>query len=189
MSLLLNTLSRFVIAFLPRSKHLLISQLQSLSAVILGMKNIKSATVSIFSPSVCFEVMGLDAMIFLPLFSCVVSFFKLIFYWRIIALQNFVIFCQTSAWISHRYTYIPSVLNLPPISLPSHPLRLMQSPCLSFLSYTANSHWLSILYMVIKFPYISPSPPSPHVHKSFLYVCFSSLSLSHFGCVWLCVTP
>ena len=80
MSLLLNTLSRFVIAFLPRSKHLLISWLQSLSAVILGMKNIKSATVSIFSPSVCFEVMGLDAMIFLPLFLCVVSFFKIIFY-------------------------------------------------------------------------------------------------------------
>ena len=41
-----------------------------------------------------------------------------IFYWRILALQNFAVFCQTSTWTSHRYTYIPSVLKLPPISLP-----------------------------------------------------------------------
>ena len=56
-SLLFNTLSRFVIAFLPRSKHLLISWLQSLSAVILEPKEIKSVTVSIVSPSICHEVM------------------------------------------------------------------------------------------------------------------------------------
>ena len=56
-------LSRFVIAFLLRSKHLLISWLQSPSAVILEPKKIKSFTVSIFSPSICHEVMGLDAMI------------------------------------------------------------------------------------------------------------------------------
>ena len=43
------------------------------------------------------------------------------FYWRIIALQYFAVFCQTSTWISHRYTYIPSLLNLPPISLPNAP--------------------------------------------------------------------
>ena len=41
--------------------------------------------------------------------------FYLFFTWRIIALQNFVVFCQTSAWISYRYTYIPFLLNLPPI--------------------------------------------------------------------------
>ena len=63
MSLLFNMLSRFVIAFLLRSKHLLISWLQSPSAVILEPKKIKSFTVSIFSPSICHEVMGLDAMI------------------------------------------------------------------------------------------------------------------------------
>ena len=63
-SLLFNTLSRFVIAFLPRSKCLLISWLQSPSAVILELKKIKSVTVSIVSPSMCHEVMGLDAMIF-----------------------------------------------------------------------------------------------------------------------------
>ena len=63
MSLVFNMLSRFVINFLPRSIHLLISWLQSLPAVIWGLKKIKSATVFIFSPSICYEVMGLDAMI------------------------------------------------------------------------------------------------------------------------------
>ena len=61
--LLLNMLSRFVIACLLRSKHLLISWLQSPFAVILKPKKIKSLTVSIVSPSVCHEVMGLDVMI------------------------------------------------------------------------------------------------------------------------------
>ena len=63
MSLLFKTLSKLVIAFLPRSKHLLISRLQSPSAVILEPKKIKSVTVSIVSPSICHEMMGLDAMI------------------------------------------------------------------------------------------------------------------------------
>ena len=63
MSLLFNVLSRLVIAFLPRSKHLLISWLQSPSAVILEPKKIKSVTVSIVSPSICHEVMGPDALI------------------------------------------------------------------------------------------------------------------------------
>ena len=63
MSLLFNKLSRSVIAFLPSSKCLLISWLQSPSAVILEPKKIKSVTVSIVSPSICHEVMGPDAMI------------------------------------------------------------------------------------------------------------------------------
>ena len=66
MSLLLNMLSRFVIAFLPRSKGLLISWLQSPSAVILEPKKIKSVTVSTVSPSICYKVMGLHAMDFMP---------------------------------------------------------------------------------------------------------------------------
>ena len=63
MSLLLNMLSRLVKTFLPRSKHLLISWLQSPSAVTLEHKKIKSLTASIVSPSICHEVMGLDAKI------------------------------------------------------------------------------------------------------------------------------
>ena len=63
MSLLLKMLSRLDITFLPRSKRLLISWLQSPSAVILEPKKIKSVTVFTVSPSTCHEVMGLDAMI------------------------------------------------------------------------------------------------------------------------------
>ena len=63
MSLLFNTLSKFIIAFIPRNKCLLISWQQSPSTVILEPKEIKSVTVSNFSPSICHEVMGLDAMI------------------------------------------------------------------------------------------------------------------------------
>ena len=63
MSLLFNMLSRLVITFFPRSKHLLISWLQSPSAVILEPPKIKSDTVSTVSPSICHEVMGLDALI------------------------------------------------------------------------------------------------------------------------------
>ena len=63
-SLLFNMLSRLVTAFLPRSKRFLISWLQSPSTVILEPKKIKSVTVSIVSPSICHEVMGPDATIF-----------------------------------------------------------------------------------------------------------------------------
>ena len=63
MSLLFNKLSRLVIAFLPRSKRLLISWLQSPCAVILEPPEIKSVTVSIVSPCICHEMMGPDAMI------------------------------------------------------------------------------------------------------------------------------
>ena len=63
MSLLFNMLSRLVITFLPRSKRLLISLLQSISAVILEPRKVKLATVYTVSPSICHEVMGPDAMI------------------------------------------------------------------------------------------------------------------------------
>src|SRR5574339_281366 len=64
MCLLLNMLSRLGIPFLPRSKRLLISWLQSPSAVILEPRKIKSDTISTVSPSISHEVMGLDAVIF-----------------------------------------------------------------------------------------------------------------------------
>ena len=63
MSLLFNMLSRLVITFLPKSKCLLISWLQSLPTVIFEPKIIKSVTVSIVSPPICHKVMGLDAVI------------------------------------------------------------------------------------------------------------------------------
>ena len=64
MSLLFNMLSRLVIAFLPRSENLLVPWLHSPSGVIFEPKKIKSVTDSIVSPSICHEVTGLDAMIF-----------------------------------------------------------------------------------------------------------------------------
>ena len=77
MSLHWNILSRLVITFIPRSKRLLISLLQSPSAVILEPRKVKTATVSTVSPSICHEVMGLDAMMlvfwmlsFKPAFPC-----------------------------------------------------------------------------------------------------------------------
>ena len=78
MSLLFNTLSGFVIAFLPRGSHLLISWLQSPSAMILEPGKIKSVTVSMVPPSICHEVMGPDAMIlifFILSFKTVFFFF------------------------------------------------------------------------------------------------------------------
>ena len=78
MSLLFNTLSRFVIAFLPRSKHFSISWLQSLSTVILESKKIKSVTVSTFSSSICHEVIGLDLSFLNVEFKP--SFFTLLFH-------------------------------------------------------------------------------------------------------------
>ena len=83
MSLLFNILSRLLITFIPRSKHLLISQLQPPSAMILESPKIKSLSVSIVSPSICYEVMEPDAMLlvfwmlsFKPTFS--LSFFTFI---------------------------------------------------------------------------------------------------------------
>ena len=83
MSLLFNMLSRFVVVFLPRRKHLLISWLQSPSTVILEPKKIKSLTVSIVPPSICHEVMGPDAMIFVfGMLSFKPVFFTLLFYFH-----------------------------------------------------------------------------------------------------------
>ena len=81
MSLLFSMLSRLVISFHPRSKHPLISRLQSPSAVILEPKKIKSATISTFPPTACHEVMGPDAMILVFLnVEFQASFFTLFFH-------------------------------------------------------------------------------------------------------------
>ena len=99
MSQLFNALSRFVIAFLPRSKHLLISWLQSPSVVILEPPKIKSTTVS---PSICHEVMGPDAMIlvFLMLsFKPIFSFSSFTFIKRLFSSWLSVIRVVSSAYL------------------------------------------------------------------------------------------
>ena len=80
MSLLFNMLSRFVIAFLPRSKHLSISWLQSPSVVILEPKKIKFVTAAIVSPSICHEVIGPDAMICFLNVEFLANFFTSLFH-------------------------------------------------------------------------------------------------------------
>ena len=83
MSLLFNMLSRFVIASLPRSMYLLILWLQSPSAMILELMKVKSVTVSIFSPSICHEIMVPDAMIFV---FWMLSSSLVILYWVLLSL-------------------------------------------------------------------------------------------------------
>ena len=82
-SLLFNILSRLAITFLPWSKHLLISWLQPPSTVILEPPKIKSLTISIVSPSICHEVMGLDAMtLIFSMLSFKPTFFTLLFHFH-----------------------------------------------------------------------------------------------------------
>ena len=115
MSLIFNMLSRLVITFLPRSKYLLISWLQSPSAVILEPKKIKSVTVSIVSPSICYEVMGPDAMIlvfwmlsFKPTFS--LSYFTFIM--RLFSSSSFSTIRVVSSAYLKLLIFLPAILIL-----------------------------------------------------------------------------
>ena len=136
MALLLNMLSRLVITFLPRSKLLFISWLQSPSAVILEPRKRKSAAVSTFSPSISHEVMGLDAMIlvfwmlsFKPMFSlCSFTFIKRLF--RCYSL---------SAIRVVSFVYLRLLIFLPAILIPacasSSPVFLIM-----YSAYNLNKH-------------------------------------------------
>ena len=136
MSLLFNMLYRLVIAFLPRSKHLLISRLQSPSAVLLEPKKMKSVTVSIVSQSICHEVMGLDAMIFILLmfsFKPTFSLSSFTFIKRLISSSSLSAIRVVSS------AYLRLLLFLPAILIPA-----CASSCLAFhmiySSYKLNKH-------------------------------------------------
>ena len=127
MSLFFKTLSRFVIAFLPRSKCVLISWLQSPSAVILEPKKIKSVTVSTFSPCMWHAVLGLDAMIFIfwmLSFKPVFLLSSFIFIKRLFSCSSL---CATRMAITCEIFYH---LPLPP-TLQSLHTNLCFPPCLS----------------------------------------------------------
>jgi len=112
MSLLFNMLSRLVIAFLPRSKHLLISWLQSPSAVILEPKKIQSLTVSIASPSICHEVMGPDAMtlvLWMLSFKSTSSFSSFTFIKRLFSSSLSVLRVVSSVYL-RLLTFLPAIL-------------------------------------------------------------------------------
>ena len=151
MSLLFNTLSRLVIAFLPRSKHLLVSWLQSISAMVLEPKDWKSVTTFNISPSICYELVGPDAMILVFVF--------LIFNFKLaLSLSSFSFikrFFSSSLLSAIRVVssaYLRLFMFLPPILIPacnsSSPTFLMmcsayrlnkqgdsRQPCHSFLNF------------------------------------------------------
>ena len=140
MSLLFNKLSRLIIAFLPRSKHLLISWLQSPSAVILKPKKIKSVTISIVSPSMCHEVMGLDAMIFIFLMLCfkpAFSFSSFTFIKRLLSSSSLSSMrAVLSAYPRLLIFHTPGNLSDPGIE----PVSLV-SPTLAGGFFTTNATW------------------------------------------------
>ena len=147
MSLLLNMLSRLVIAFLPRSKCLLISWLQSSTAVVLEPKKIKSLSVSIFSPSICHEVMGLDAMIFVfwmlsfkPTFSLSSFTFKRLFNSSSLFVISVVL-----------YAYLRLLIFLPAILIPACALS---SPAfhMMYFAYKLNKQGDNIQPWCTPFP-------------------------------------
>ena len=116
MSLLFNMLSRLVIAFLTRSKHLLISWLQSPSAVILEPRKIKSLTVFIVYPPICHEVMGPDAIIFvfwMLSFKLGFSLFSFTFIKRLFSSSS----CYAISMVSSAYLRL--LLFFPAILIPA----------------------------------------------------------------------
>ena len=121
MSLLLNMLSRLVMTFLPRSKRLLISWLQSPSAVILEPKKIKSVTVFIVSSSIYHEIMGPDAMILVfRMLSFKSTFFALLFHFIKRLFSSFslsAIRVVSSAYL--RLLIFLSAILIPAMLLPS----------------------------------------------------------------------
>ena len=128
MFLLFNTLSSFIIAFLPRSKCLLISWLQSPSAVILEPPKIKSVTVSIVSPSICHEVMGQDAMflVFWMLsFKSTFSLSSFTFIKRLFSSSFSAIRVVSSAYLRF-FIFFPAIL-IPACALSSLAFHMMYS--------------------------------------------------------------
>ena len=136
MSLLFNILSRFVVAFLTRSKHLLISWLQSSTSVILEPKTIKSVTVYIVSPSIFLEVMGPDAIIlvfWMLSFKPTFSLFSFTFIKRLFSYSSF--FCHKGGVIC-----ISEVIDISPSNLDTSSACASSSPAflMMYSAYNLN---------------------------------------------------
>ena len=129
-------LSKLFIVFLPRSKHLLISWLQSPTAVILEPNKTKSVTVSIVSPSVCHEVMGLDNMILV---------FWMLSFKPAFALSSFTFIKRlfSSSWLSAirgvSSTYLRLLIFLPAILIVLHPVQHFSICTLNIRNRWGNS--------------------------------------------------
>ena len=146
-------LSRFVIAFLPRSKHLLISWLQSPSAVILEPKKIKSVTVSIVYPSICHEVMGLNAMIsvfWMLSFKPAFSLFSFTLIKQLFSPPSFSAIRAVSSACLRLLIFLPEILIL--VCDSSSPAFHMMYP-----AYKLNKQGDNIQLCCIPFPILNQS--------------------------------
>ena len=146
---LFNILSKFVIAFLPRSKHLLILCLQSACTVIFKPKTIKSVTVSTFSPSICHEVMELDATI---------SVFLMLSFKPAFSLSSFILIkrlfnsSSLSAIKVVSSAYLRLLILLPTILIPA-----FDSSSPAFLCYTLHKQGDHVQPCHIPFPILNQS--------------------------------
>ena len=151
MSLIFNLLSRFLIAFLLRSKHLLISWLQSPSAVILEPKKIKSVTISIVSPCIYREVMGPDAMIFvfwMLSFKPMFSFSSFTFIKRLFSSSSL----SAIRVVSSAYPWL--LIFLPEILIPACASSNLIF-CLMYYSYKSNKQGDNIQSWHTPFPILN----------------------------------
>ena len=172
MSLLFNMLFWFVIGFLSRSKHLLISWLESWSAVILEIKKINSVTVSIISPCICHEVLGLDAMIlvfwmlsFKPTFS--LSLFTFI--------KRLFSYSSLSAISVMSFAYLKLLILLPAILIPPY-VSSSLAFCMMYSVYMLNKQGDNVRHCHTPFPIWNQSViPSPvlNVASSLAYLFYS----------------
>ena len=131
-------------------------------AALLGLLGLKVGTYTKGCLQNCLTVL------FSGIRDWVYFFLLFMFNWRITALQYCVGFCHTSAWLSHKYTYVPSLLNLPPASHPFPPLEVVIEPWLDFPE-SYSKFPLAIYMFPCYYLHLSPSlSPLPHVHKSVL---------------------
>ena len=201
MSVLFNMLSRFVIAFLPRNKRLLISWLQSPSAMILEPKKIKSLTVSIVSPSICHEMLGPDTRIFVfwmlgfkPSFSLSFTFIKRLFS------SSSLYAIRVVSSVNLRLSLILLSILIPTCVLSSPTFLTVYS------AYELNKQGDNIQPWCTPFPIwnqsVVPCPvltvaswPAYRLLRSIWMPVFNPfgymllLLLSGFSHVWLCATP
>ena len=145
-------LSRMVTTFFQRSKGLLLSWLQSPSAVILDPKEIKSVTVSIVSPSICYEVMGPDAMILLFWMLSFKPTFNSPFHFHQEALYIFFTFCHKDGVIC-----ISEVIDISPGNLDSSLCFIQPGICTMYSAYKLNKQGDNIHPWCTPFPILNQS--------------------------------
>ena len=167
MSLLFNMLSRLVIVFLPSSKHLLISWLQSPPAVIWEPPQIKSVTVSIVSPSICHEVMRPDVMIFIFWMLCFKPAFS---FSSFILIKRLFSFSSSSPIIVVSSEYLR--LFLPAILIPA-----CTSSSLAFHMMYSNHLILCHSLLLLKGDSIQPLCMSPPILNQSAFLCLVLLLL------------